>query len=287
MKLIRATGLLYVGLLSSFSAGAQATADSPADAPLLVAVVDPTLPRTPSSTPAPTPAPYETQSSANSSHIGISANVAVLTGFGVSIGIPVFDQFNLRLAGNAFSISRDINEDNDSGGSNTYRGKIKLQTYGLFADWHPFHGAFRLTGGILKNGNKLTVDSVNNNGTVGIGNCKYASDANDPLMAHGQTNFKKSAPYAGLGWGGNMNSAPGFFGTFDLGVIFSGSANVTLKASGRALSASGGLGCSPVADAGSDPLVQAQVAKDQADLNDSADKVKVWPVIGFGFGWRF
>lgn len=280
MNRMMAAGLLCAGLFSTSLAWAQTATDT---APLLIAAVDPTLPRTPDATAPAAPAPAV----ANRSTFGISTNVALLTGIGLSIGIPVFDQFNLRLAGNTFSISRDIEEDNDNGGTNTYHGKIKLQTYGLFADWHPFHGAFRMTAGMLRNGNKLTLDAVNSGGTVDIGDCSYASDNSDPLMARGQTNFKKSAPYAGIGWGGNMNSAPGFFGTFDLGVIFSGSANVTLKASGAATSATGGAGCGAVADASTDPLVQAQLAKDQADINDTADKVKIWPVIGFGFGWRF
>lgn len=219
--------------------------------------------------------------------VGVSINALILTGFGVSIGMPLFDQFNLRATGNAFSISRDFNEDNNNGSSNTYHGKVKLQTYGLLFDWHPFHGAFRVTAGGLKNGNKVTLDGTNNGGTVDIGDCKYSSNPADPLRVHGDTNFRGFAPYAGLGWGGNMNADRGFYGTFDLGVMFSGSANIKLNAKGSAASASGGAGCGAVVDASSDPNVQAELAKDQNKLNDSANKVKVWPVIGFGLGWRF
>lgn len=238
--------------------------------------------------------PLGTQARANSvdtgSHtttIGISTNVTILTGIGLSIGIPLSDQFNLRAAGNAFSISREIEEDDDNGGTNTYNGKIKLLSYGLFTDWHPFHGAFRLTAGALMNGNKATLDAVNNGGAIDIGDCSYTSDPNNPLSVRGKTNFRKFAPYAGLGWGGNLNAEPGFYGTFDLGVIFSGSANVKFNAAGQAISGSGDGACGPVIDASTDPSVQAELAKDQADINESADKIKVWPVIGFGFGWRF
>jgi hypothetical protein len=227
---------------------------------------------------------------ADNTHVGISTNVHILTGIGLSIGIPVLDQFNLRLSGNAFSITRDFDQNNDNGGSNTYKGKVKLLSYGLLADWHPFHGAFRVTAGGLKNGNKITLDSSPNGSSVDIGNCSYTSNPNDPLLAHGQTNFRGFAPYAGLGWGGNMNAAPGFFGTFDLGVMFSGSANIGLSAKGSGTVRSGPVGeCGAPGTAvnANDPQVQAQVAKDQADLNDKTDKVKLWPVIGFGFGWRF
>ena len=266
----------------SASASAPMPAASPADAPQPEREAPPARPSR----------AVELTSPNHDTHVGISANVHILTGIGLSIGVPVFDQFNLRLAGNAFSISRDF----DGGGNNgsnskgTYNGKVKLLSYGLLTDWHPFHGAFRITAGGLKNGNEITLDSKSTGSDINIGNCTYTSNGADPLLAHGQTNFRGFAPYAGLGWGGNMNAAPGFFGTFDLGVMFSGSANIGLSAKGSGTVKSGpatecGAAGTPVS--ANDPRVQNQVAKDQADLNDKTDKVKLWPVIGFGFGWRF
>lgn len=223
--------------------------------------------------------------------LGISANLHILTGIGVSVGIPVLDQFNLRLAGNALSVSHDFDGSGNNGNSNSsYKGKVKLLSYGLLADWHPFHGAFRITAGGLKNGNKITLDSNPNGADIDIGDCTYTPNGADPLLAHGQTNFRGFAPYAGLGWGGNMNASRGFYGTFDLGVMFSGAANIGLSAKGSATVKSGPVtecGAAGTTVSASDPNVQAQIAKDQADLNDKTDKVKLWPVIGFGIGWRF
>lgn len=218
--------------------------------------------------------------------VGVSVNATILTGLGLSVGMPLGHDFNVRVAGNAFSRTHDVNE---SGAD--YVGKVKLFTVGVLADWQPFSGAFRLTAGLVDNGNKITLDGKATSGSnYTVGDCQYTSDPTDPLALHGQTNFRRLAPYAGMGWGGNMNSAPGFYGTFDLGVIFSGAAKIGLAASGSATNADPaghpqcGAGTVQVA---SDPNFQAQLAKSQQDLNDKADNYKLWPAIGFGLGWRF
>lgn len=231
------------------------------------------------------PAPAAENEPTFKTKVGVSINATILTGIGLSVGIPLGGNFNARALGNAYSISHDFDSDNG-----TYTGKVKLLSYGLLVDWHPFDGVFRITAGALDNGNKITLDGKSMNGTVNVGDCTYQStDPNDPLLTHGQTNFRHVAPYAGFGWGGNMNAAPGFFGTLDLGVMFTGSASISLRASGKAAPAPGqSPQCgSGTVDASTDPNVQTELAKDQADLNDKTNKYKLWPAIGFGLGWRF
>ena len=219
------------------------------------------------------------------SRVGVSLDMVLLGGPGLSVGIPLGDMFNIRAAGNYFSLSRDFDSDQA-----TYKGKIKLFTAGILADWHPFHGVFRMTAGALHNGNSIKLDAQPSGGTIDVGDCKYTSDPADPLNVHGQTNFRSFAPYFGLGWGGNLNDKPGFFGTFDLGVMFSGAAGVTIHGSGTAHNndPAGHPECgSADIDASSDPDFQKEIDKDQKKINDDVDKVKVWPMIGFGVGWRF
>lgn len=213
--------------------------------------------------------------------LGVSVNATVLTGFGLSVGTALGEDFNVRGVANGFSISKDFDQDQGS-----YTGKVKLFTAGILADWMPFNGAFRVTAGLVDNGNKITLDGKPKNGTYTVGDCSYTSDPSDPLKIRGETHYKSLAPYAGLGWGGNMSAEPGFYGTFDIGVLFSGSADIKLDASGHAVAPGGACGTGTI-DVASDPNFQAQRQKAEDDANDNVGNYKLWPAIGFGVGWRF
>lgn len=226
------------------------------------------------------------------SRFGVSVSAGVLGGLGLSVGVPVSDRFNLRIAGGGFKVSRSFNVSNDNGSSNNFDVTAKLLHYGLLADWHPFKSSFRVTAGALRNGSELTLGSAPNSGDVNVGNCTYTSNAADPLRVNGSTNYRSLAPYAGLGWGGNLNGAPGFFATADLGAMIVGSSNITLDARGRGVTKSGpiaecGVPGVTVTDASTDPNVRNELAKDQRKLNDSADRLKVFPMLSLGIGWRF
>lgn len=226
------------------------------------------------------------------SKVGIAVTAGVLNGVGLSVGIPVGNQFNLRAAGGGLKVSRTVSEGNDNGSSNNFDVSAKFLSYGLLADWHPFKGSFRLTGGAMRNGSEISANAVSNSGDYNVGNCTYTSSSSNPLKVGGSTNYRSMAPYLGVGWGGNMNSAPGFFATADLGALIVGSANILLSASGQAVTKSGpvtecGVPGVTVTDASTDPNVRNQLAKDQRKLNDTADRLQVFPMISFSLGWRF
>ena len=223
--------------------------------------------------------------------VGVSINATILTGLGLSVGTSLGEYFNVRGVGNGYSYSRDIEDD-----SGNYHGTVKLFSTGLLFDYQPFAGAFRLSAGLLSNGNKITLDGKPSaTGEYDVGDCTYVPSTSDPLKVHGETGFKKMAPYAGIGWGGNMSAEPGFYGTFDIGVMFSGPANVKLGASGSARAKAGqnpSCGDSTTDhDVNNDPtfapVFQAERQKAEDDANNQVGKYKLWPALGFGFGWRF
>lgn len=222
--------------------------------------------------------------------VGVSLNASILMGLGISVGVPVGDRFNVRGVYNGFSYDDEFEDDEDN---LTYDAELKLSSLGLMGDWHPFRGAFRVTAGLLSNGNELDLNAQDAGGTFEVGDCTYASGAGAPLAIDGLIDWRSSAPYLGIGWGGNMNADKGFFGTFDIGVMFSGAPKAKLAGSGTAQVVAGsapqcGAGGFTVGDGSpQDQVFQDELRTAENDANEEADDFKLWPNISFGFGWRF
>jgi len=103
--------------------------------------------------------------------------------------------------------------------------------------------------------------------------------------------FKSTAPYLGIGWGGNMNAEPGFYGLFDIGVLLSGAPDTRLSGRGSAQNADpatqpqcGGAGSQ---DASTYPEFQNALRAAENDMNEETKDFKLWPNLAFGIGWRF
>jgi hypothetical protein len=220
--------------------------------------------------------------------VGVSVDASILLGVGLSVGLPLPNNFNVRGVYHGLSIDEEIEDD---GGN--YEGEIRLRTFGALADWHPFGGAFRLTAGIKSNGNEINLSGIaNDSNEFEIGDCAYNSNPADPLRVNGKVDFRSSAPYFGIGWGGNLNAEPGFYGVFDIGVMFSGSPNAALSASGSATVANNPNNGSECGAPGtprnaSDPQLQQELRDAENDANEEAKDFKLWPNIAFGIGWRF
>ena len=217
---------------------------------------------------------------------GLSAEASTL-GLGLSVGIPAGERFNLRGAVHGFTYDTEFEDDSGA----TYDGEVELKSAGLFADFHPFKGAFRLTVGFVSNGNQINMTGTDDGtGVYEVGNCTYQSNAGDPLHVDGTTDFNSTAPYLGIGWGGNLNSKPGFFMTFDLGVLMSGSPNTELTGGGTAQNTDEvgqpTCGIGPL-DASSSPEFQAALQDAEDEVNEDTKDYELWPNIALGIGWRF
>jgi hypothetical protein len=222
------------------------------------------------------------------STVGVSAEAGTM-GLGLSIGIPLAERFNLR--GVYHTYDYELDEIEDSGSGATYESELNLQSAGLMADWHPFKGAFRLTVGFVSNGNEIGLSAKPTGGQFTFGDCTFDSNPADPLRADGTVEFASSAPYVGLGWGGNMNSSPGFFATFDIGVLLSGSPDTSLTGRGQARNADPlNPACGDAVtyqDVSSYPEFQQAVRDAEDDVNDETKDFEYWPNLSLGLGWRF
>lgn len=222
--------------------------------------------------------------------LGVSADVSFLLGIGLSVGVPVGDRFNVRGVYHGFRYSGSFE---DAEEKLEYDADLRLRSLAVKGDWHPFKGAFRFTAGLMSNGNRVDLLARDNgNGAVDVGNCRYQSNPDDPFSVTGRIDWRRSAPYFGIGWGGNLNAKPGFYAVTDIGVMFSGAPTARLGASGSAIVTSGDGFCQSgafrVGDGSpQDQELQQELRQAERDANDEAKDFKLWPNLAFGIGWRF
>lgn len=180
------------------------------------------------------------------------------TGLGLEGTFRMSETLNLRGGFYAFDYSTDIEEDEIQ-----YDGDLDLSNAGLFLDWHPRQGGFRVSIGGVQSGNafKGTAD-----GELEVGENTYVAE----LQA--DVDWDGFAPYLGIGWGNAVRSA-GWSFSFDVGVMFTGEPSVSL------------------AGTVNDPLLQQQfeddVAREEETLRQELEDYKYYPVINLGVAYRF
>jgi len=188
--------------------------------------------------------------------IGVRASTF---GFGGEVALGLTDRVEVRGVGNYFSLGRDMDlSDVD------FDVDLKLKSAGGLVDLYA--GPLRLTAGGMWNGNRLG-GTATPTGTIDIGDTTYTA-SNIGTVAAG-IDFKKFAPYLGIGLGGR--GKVGFF--FDLGVMFTGSPNITYATTSTLTGA---------ARTQLDQEVQTEI--DQ--IEDDIKFFKYWPMVGLGLRFR-
>jgi len=191
------------------------------------------------------------------------------TGIGTHATVPLSDNVNLRLGANYLRYThRGSTSDLD------YDFKLKTNTYDALLDWHPVKDSvFRLTGGLVYNGNRGDVHAhANAAGVYTIQGHTYS--AADAGTVDGDVSFRKVAPYLGIGWG-NATKQAGWNFSADVGVLLQGSPSTTLA----------NHGCT-AADAVCTQFA-GDVARERQALNDDANRLRVYPVLRIGLSHAF
>jgi len=195
--------------------------------------------------------------------IAVSGRVSTL-GLGIEITKSFTETINIRLGGNYFSFSSDGTTDEID-----YERDINLRSASISTDWFPFEGGFRMSGGLLFNGNGLN-STAKPAVEFNIGDIAYPSIQVGILT--GEMNFREFAPYLGVGWGNAVGEDKKFGIVFDLGIVFQGSPDVNLSASGLIAL---------------DPTFQRDLAEEEKNLEEEYEDFKYYPVISFGVTYRF
>lgn len=203
----------------------------------------------------------------NAADLGLSATAGT-TGLGLHASFPIQPKLNARVGFGFLNY--------DDTGSTTeadYNFKMKLRTIDVLADYFPMDNGFRMTGGLVYNGNKVDVDMKAKSGAVYVVNGTSYSAA-DAGSINGSVDFKKIAPYLGIGWG-NAVANKGWGFSADLGVMFQGSPRTSLTNSGCQATAAI---CTRLA---------SDLAVEKTKLNDEVNSFKTYPVLRVGASYRF
>lgn len=208
------------------------------------------------------------------------------TGIGIDLGYGLNRYVDLRAGYNFGSYSGEQEEDGID-----YDGELKISAATFMVDLKPFAGGFRITAGLYTGSPELDLNAKSRSTSeeFEIGDRTYLGDG---LALDGGIDLGSTAPYLGIGWGGTTNGR-GLGVSFDLGVLFTKSPDVSLLASGRVCDATDGA-CDPVAD-GFDVnadtpeanAFQAQLTNEVANIEDDAKDFKLWPVVNLGLHYRF
>lgn len=187
---------------------------------------------------------------------------------GVVIGYAhsVNEQLGLRIdAGTSGNISRDRTESDVP-----YRGRLKYNRVGLFGDYRPFGGRFRLTAGLTVNDASLKLDSRFDGATsVTINETTITPSAADYFRAH--VKIPRLTPYFGIGWGQEPRET-GFGFVADIGVSI-GKAKVTIDQ--NLVENHPGL------------ISQEDVDAETRDLKDKVGKLRILPHVAVGMSYRY
>ncbi len=195
--------------------------------------------------------------------VGVTAKGGT-TGLGGDLTVPLVSNWlNLRAGYNFGELRPSITE-----AGIKYKADVHFESIPILLDFHPFHGMFRITGGVFYNKNEMDLSSTVNASDVGLGLGVGTATLNANVSWS-----KEWAPYLGIGIGNaaddntlDLPVAIGF--SLDIGAFYQGSPNVGLTDSS---------GLVPLSD----------LLAEQAQLEDDLSGFKFYPVLTLGIHIRF
>lgn len=193
--------------------------------------------------------------------LGLGVNAGT-TGIGIEGTLGLTSKLNARVGGHFFSAARDGDTDVDDI-SVLYDAEGTLSFFSGMLDFHPTGGSFRLSLGAWYNGLEGNGD-ITPNENIEVKSRSYTPDEVGSLGV--DVAFESSiAPYAGLGFGNALSG--GRFGfNLDLGVLYVGSPDVTLRADGM--------------------LTPTASAEQEQQIERNLESIKWYPVLSLGFTTR-
>jgi len=187
---------------------------------------------------------------------------AGLLGLGIEYSYSISERIAFRGALYGSGYSFDATE-----GGIDYDFNLNWDSIAVGVDLHPLTGPFRLSIGLLANDNGLGATSTPNQPVL-VGNTLYTPAEIGTLS--GNVGFDGTTPFIGLGWDWSKSKRFGF--SLDLGLVAQGSPDVSLVASGLLVN---------------DPNFAADLAAEEAELEDALDDLDVLPFASFGVTFRF
>lgn len=204
--------------------------------------------------------------------VALGGKVGTL-GAGAELTAGLSPSWNVRLGANGFSASetRSVNDIE-------YDADADLRTATGWLDWHPGGRAFRVTGGLVYNGNEVNGRSkVPDSGVYLIGGVPVPAGLVGTLEAEAE--FDPVAPYFGIGFGNAVADSRRVTFFADLGLFYQGQADVTLRPNIPA--------GSPLDNPTARQALQILLDREAQDIEDQAVDYDLYPVVAVGLAVRF
>ncbi|WP_317205908.1 hypothetical protein [Janthinobacterium sp.] len=199
--------------------------------------------------------------------VGVTADLGT-TGVGAHLSVPLQANLNVRVGINYLNYSY-----NSSTSDVEYDFKLKLRTFDALLDYYPMDSSFRVSAGLVYNGNKIDAHGKpSGTGTYTLNGHTYL--ASSAGTVDGAIDFRKTAPYLGIGWG-NAAKDSGWGFSSDIGVLLQGAPDSSLTNNGCTAPA-------PVC-----AQLATDVAAENVKLSDKVHSFKAYPVIRIGANYRF
>ena len=202
--------------------------------------------------------------------VAVSADFGT-TGAGAYVIVPMERTISGRFGVHTHSRSKD-----QSAGAVGYDTKARLRTADILFDWFAFdNSAVRFTAGVVYNGNKLeAAGRPDASGNYTINNNSYT--AADVGTLNGLIEFRRAAPYFGVGWGNPLaDGKKKWHVVGEVGVFMQGPAKVKLVSLGCTTSLTL---CKKLA---------ADVAVEQGRFAQEIEFKRMYPVARVGMAYRF
>jgi hypothetical protein len=201
--------------------------------------------------------------------VGATAELGT-TGIGAHVGIRLLPDLELRLGTGylTHSYSRHTTY-------LKYDFKLQVHTVDMLLDWYPSEkSGLRLTAGVAYNGNKIDARAKPSiTGSYTLGTHTYTVESIGRI--DGKADFRRVAPYLGVGWGRAAVKTGGWSFSTDLGVLLQGSPRTSLTSRGCTILS---LVCE---------LLAADLPRENRELSDDLGKYKIYPVVRVGVSYAF
>ena len=202
--------------------------------------------------------------------VQLTTDVGTL-GLGAGLGTMFTDSIGARVGFNTFRYSR-----NGTYSNNDYTGKLKFSSLDVLADWYVI-GNFRLTAGLVRNGNKVALEATNPNKRLNLNGQTYGFESADAQIDLGRGRI---SPYFGLGFGSKPRAGGGLGFHFDVGLLKqdpTATINLVPDATTQLL----------LNDPQVNATYQANKAQEEQKLRDSISGARNWPVVNLGVTYAF
>lgn len=183
-------------------------------------------------------------------------------GPGLEVARAILPNLNVRLGAGYLPYGTDgVYTEGDA--SVQYQLDSAVQTASLLADWYPFPGAFRLSGGLMYNGFSADLAVEAPDGFT-AGNRNFNKEQVGTLT--GRLDYgSKIGPYLGLGFGNPVAAGKGLGFMFDLGAMYTGALQFNMEGTG---------------------MIEPTAEQD-AVITEKLQGLRLWPVLSLGMTYQF